>query len=77
MTIISSPHQVCLEHAIEFWTGLLAYTHDRSGRCVKDEMLCACAVCDEASASQLRAAAIVGVGRSPGDHEGFKIGLAS
>jgi hypothetical protein len=28
MTIVASPSEVCFEHALEFWTGLL-YTRDR------------------------------------------------
>lgn len=77
MSIISSPNQVCFEHALEFWTGLLAYTRGRSGPCVKHEMPCTCPVCEELTASQLRAAAIARVGRSPGDHEDFPVRLAS
>jgi len=30
--IFSDPEQVCVQHAIEFWTGLLAYTRERSAR---------------------------------------------
>ena len=29
-TIVANPHRVCLEHALEFWTGLLDYTQGRS-----------------------------------------------
>ena len=29
MKIVSIPEQVCFEHALEFWTGLLLYTKDR------------------------------------------------
>jgi hypothetical protein len=77
MTIISNPHEVCFLHALEFWTGLLAYAHDRTGPCVKHETLCTCPVCEEANASHLRTLAIASVGRSPGDHEDFTIRLAS
>ena len=27
-TIASNPERVCLEHAVEFWTGLVAYARD-------------------------------------------------
>jgi hypothetical protein len=27
---VSCPEKVCFEHALEFWTGLLAYARDRS-----------------------------------------------
>jgi hypothetical protein len=30
MKIVSNPDQVCLEHALEFWTGLLVYARNRS-----------------------------------------------
>jgi hypothetical protein len=30
MQIVSNPERVCLEHALEFWTGLLAYAKDHS-----------------------------------------------
>ena len=77
MTIVSSPHQVCFEHAREFWTGLLAYASDRSAPCVKHQQLCTCPSCEELTASQLRAFAIASVGPSPGDHERFPMRLAS
>ena len=76
-TIVAVPPQVCLEHAVEFWTGLLGYTQGRSGPCVKDTMPCACAACEELAESQVLAFAISGVRPSPGDHEDFAIGLAS
>ena len=28
-TITSNPNRVCREHAVEFWTGLVAYARDR------------------------------------------------
>ena len=76
-TIIANPHRVCLDHALEFWHGLLAYTHGRSGDCVKDQEECTCPLCEELSAGQLRKAAIASARTSPADHEGFGIRLAS
>ena len=76
-TIVATPHQVCLDHAVEFWTGLLDYTRGRSGPCVKEQTLCACAACEALAASQMRAFAIRSVGLSPGDHEDFPMRLAS
>jgi hypothetical protein len=76
-TIIAIPHQVCQEHATEFWTGLLGYSQGRSGRCVKHERLCSCPACEELSASQARSFAVKGVEPSPGDHVGFAMPLAS
>ena len=77
VTIVSDPQRVCIEHALEFWTGLLAYASLRSATCVKQERLCTCPSCEEWSASQLRSVAIASVGPSPGDHERFPMRLAS
>jgi len=74
---VSNPEQVCFEHALEFWTGLLAYTRGRSDPCLKHERLCTCRACEELSRSQLRAFAIAVAGPSPPDHERFQIRLAS
>ena len=76
MTILSNPERVCFEHALEFWTALLAYTRDRA-RCVERSGPCSCRACEVLTASALRAAAIAGCGPSPGDHEDFTIRLAS
>jgi hypothetical protein len=75
--IVANPEQVCLEHALEFWTGLLAYSRDRSGTCVSHERLCACPLCEELAASQRRAAAIAAAGPSPADHEHPQLRLVS
>ncbi len=78
LTIIANPHKVCSTHALEFWTGLLGYTHERFNiPCVKGTTLCSCPACEEMSAARLRTAAINSVGPSPGDHEGFGVRLAS
>ena len=75
--IIATTPRVCLEHALEFWTGLLAYTRGRSGACVKNQEECSCPLCAELAAEQMRRAAIASTRRSPGDHEAFTIRLAS
>jgi hypothetical protein len=54
MRIVSNPEQVCYQHAMEFWTGLLGYARDHSDPCVKDEPSCACWSCQELTASHLR-----------------------
>jgi hypothetical protein len=77
MKIVSSPEQVCLEHALEFWTGLLVYARDRSEPCVKHEGVCTCWSCKELSASYRRAAAIAAAGPPPPYHERLPIRLAS
>jgi hypothetical protein len=75
-TIVAIPHRVCLEHAVEFWTGLLDYTQGRSGACGQDTMPCASAACGELAESQVPAFAAHSV-RPPGDHENFAMRLAS
>jgi len=75
--IVSIPDHVCLEHALEFWTGLLVYATVRPEPCVKDEGVCACWSCQESSASRRRASAIAAAGPSPRDRERFPIRLAS
>jgi hypothetical protein len=77
LTIVSTPHRVCLEHALEFWTGLLDYTHGRSGPCVKHQEFCTCALCEELTAAQVRAFALKDMPASPGDHVGFAMPIAS
>ena len=77
MKILSNPDQVCLEHGLEFWTGLLGYASGRSTGCVKHERLCACPECELLHAAERRVAAILSVGPSPADHEDFPILLAS
>jgi hypothetical protein len=77
MRIVSTPKRVCLEHALEFWTGLLDFARDRTEPCVKHEGLCSCRSCEESNASYRRAIAIAAAGPSPGDHERMPIGLAS
>ena len=76
-TIIANPSRVCLEHAVEFWTGLLDYTRVRVEPCVKYEGVCACPACERMEAARVRAFAILSVGPSPGDHVDFQISLAS
>jgi hypothetical protein len=76
-TIVANPHRVCLEHAVEFWSGLLDYTRGRSAACVKHVALCECPACEQMEAERLRAFALSRVGPSPGDHVDFGIALAS
>jgi hypothetical protein len=77
MKIVSYPEQVCFDHALEFWTGLLVYAKDRSEPCVKDERVCACGVCQERSASYRRTLAIAAAGPPPQEQERSPIRLAS
>jgi hypothetical protein len=58
MRIASYPEFVCLDHAVEFWTGLLGYAKDRSEPAMEEGGLCACESCIELSAAYRRAAAV-------------------
>jgi hypothetical protein len=78
MTIVSNPERVCLEHAVEFWSGLLVYARDRrQDPCVKHEQVCTCQACEQSGESYLRTLAIAKAGPSPRDHERYRIRLAS
>ena len=77
MRIVSNPEQVCFEHAMEFWTGLMLYARDTADTCKKQERLCTCRACEELSVSYLRASAIAFAGPAPQDYEHFSISLAS
>jgi hypothetical protein len=85
--IPSNPEDVCNAHALEFWTGLLAYVHDRSERCVKHEGFCTCRACTDSSAADRRASAVAAAdqrasavaaaGPPPSETERFPIQRAS
>ena len=77
MKIVSYPEEVCFDHALEFWTGLLVYARDRSEPCVKLERVCACGVCQERGASYRRALAIAAAGPPPQEQLRSPIRLAS
>jgi hypothetical protein len=77
MKILSNPEQVCFEHALEFWAGLLGYGTTCSDRGATHDRSCTCQACEESSPSHLRAVAIAIAGPSPRDHEHFAIRLAS
>jgi hypothetical protein len=77
MKILSCPDEVCFTHAIEFWTGLLAFACDRADVYMKHEQVCSCRWCREMSGASLRALAIAAAGPSPLDHECFPMRLAS
>jgi hypothetical protein len=57
MKIPSNPEQVCSQHALEFWTGVLASSRHRSEPSVKHDASCACRSCEELTASYLKAGA--------------------
>ena len=74
---MSTPEEVCLEHALEFWTGLLVCAAHPLEPCVKHERLCGCRLCEELSAFYRRTVAIAVCGLSPGRGEDFPVRLAS
>jgi len=47
--IPSPPGRVCAAHALEFWTGLLAYVKDRSATCENQGTPCTCQACNQLS----------------------------
>jgi hypothetical protein len=75
--IVSNPEEVCVEHALEFWTGLLLYARHPLEPCVKHEKLCGCRLCEELSAAYRRTVAIARAGRSPVRAEHYPVRLAS
>ena len=75
MQIVSNPERVCLEHALEFWTGLLVYAKGHSDPCVRQVRLCTCRLCAGLSAPDRRA--ISAAGPSPSDEDHVQIRLAS
>ncbi len=53
--IPANPSPVCLEHAVEFWTGLLTYARQRSEHSAEPlKTHAACAICKELSAARAR-----------------------
>jgi hypothetical protein len=58
--IPSNPEHVCREHAVEFWTGLLAYVKDRTDHRETPDTPCTCRTCNQLSAVSSRLAAIAG-----------------
>ena len=73
----STPERVCIEHALEFWTGLLRYSSGRSGPCVKNERTCGCPLCEELTESPLRTVTAAPSGEASRDHEAFALPVAS
>jgi hypothetical protein len=77
MTIVSNTHRVCLDHALEFWTGFLGWAVHPLEPCVKREGTCGCGACEEASAAFRRVTAIAIAGPSPRNDDRFVMSLAS
>ena len=76
--IPSNPEHVCLQHALEFWNGLLGFARDRRrDRCMKDEQLCSCWSCEQLTAPYQRPALSEAADRSHAHQERQPIQLAS
>ena len=51
LQIPSTPGGVCLAHAIEYWTDLLAFVKERSGQEPEPNAPCRCWTCNQLSES--------------------------
>jgi hypothetical protein len=72
--IPSTPSDVCLTHAIEFWTGLLAYRKDRSDAFQTPEPPCTRPLFNQLSA---RATGMMTTATSSSDRENSQLRRAS
>ena len=52
LRIPAAPEAVCRAHAIEFWTGLLAFTRARTEVRESQTLRCLCLTCNQLSASR-------------------------
>jgi hypothetical protein len=43
------PGQVCMTHALEFWTGLLTYVKDQAKLAEQHDMSCVCGMCNNSA----------------------------
>ncbi len=75
--IPANPGHVCLDHALEFWTGLLAYVKERADQCEKEVRPCTCRACVALDASFERAKAIAAAGPPPLETELVPVRRAS
>ena len=66
--IPANPAPVCLEHALEFWTGLLTYAREHSELSEPLETHATCAVCRELSEARARAMAAIDAAGPPPQH---------
>ncbi len=77
MNIPANPGHVCFDHALEFWTGLLAYVKERADQCEKHVRPCTCRACVTLGAWYKRANAIAAAGPPPRDTEIVPVRRAS
>jgi hypothetical protein len=50
VAIPAIPGQVCMTHALEFWSGLLTYVKDQAKLAEQHETSCVCGMCNNAAA---------------------------
>jgi len=63
--IPSNPEHVCRTHAVEFWTGLMAYVKDRADPGETQDIPCTCEACNQLSAVNARLTAVAASGGAP------------
>jgi hypothetical protein len=63
--IPSNPEHVCRTHAVEFWTGLIAYVKDRTDPGEIQDTPCACEACNQLSAMNTRLTIVAAGGAVP------------
>jgi hypothetical protein len=63
--IPSNPEHVCRTHAVEFWTGLMAYVKDRTHPGETQDTPCTCEACNQLSAVNARLTAVAAGSAAP------------
>jgi hypothetical protein len=76
-SIPANPEHVCFDHALEFWTGLMAFVKERADQCEKEVRPCTCRACVSLGASHQRARAITAAGPPPQDTDDVQVRRAS
>ena len=65
MHIPSNPEHVCRAHAVECWTGLMAYVKDRTDPGETQDTPCTCEACNQLSAVNARLTIVAAGGAVP------------
>ena len=75
--IPATPADVCLTHAVEFWTQLMALVKERSDPAEKPDTLCPCESCNQLAASNRRPRRAETEGPPPSQSDSAQISQAS
>ena len=75
--IPATPSDVCLTHAVEFWTQLMALVKERSDPAEKRDTLCTCESCNQLAASNRRSRRAETETESPPQSDSAQISQAS